>query len=84
MPTLRPILREVGQLFLPWSTANQEALTNKDESFEIELRGKVYKQKPQKYHAKSLKVLKGKFNQMKDGSVLNEILKETGCLRWLT
>ena len=84
MPTLRPILREVGQLFLPWSTANQEALTKKDESFEIELRGKVYKQKPQKYHAKSLKVLKGKFNQMKDGSVLNEILKETGCLRWLT
>ena len=84
MPTLRPILREVGQLFLPWSSANREALDKNEANFSVELKGKVYTQQPQKYHAKSLQVLRDKFSQFEDDLILNRVLEETSCLRWLT
>ena len=84
MPTLTPILSEVGQLFLPWSSANREALDKNEANFSVELKGKVYTQQPQKYHAKSLQVLRDKFSQFEDDLILNRVLEETSCLRWLT
>ena len=84
MPTLTPILLEVGQLFLPWSSANREALDKNETNFSVELKGKVYKQQPQKYHAKSLQVLRDKFSQFEDDLILNKMLEETSCRRWLT
>ena len=81
--TMIPLLKEIGELFLPWSSANLEALEQKKDFFNVNLRGRQYGQKPQKYHAKSLKVLKGKFSSVGNRQKLIEILDETSCLGWL-
>ena len=53
--TLVPLIRDqIGALFLPWSVANNQAITEGSETFEVELAGKTWAQKPQKYHARSL------------------------------
>ena len=83
-PTLTPfIARQVGALFLPWSDANAKAIANQDESFEVELDGRSWEQKPQKYHARSLKKLRERYAAVDDKSALEPILEETGCLQWL-
>ena len=82
-PTMLPILSEVGELFLPWSAANRDALSKKKESFDVQLRGRKYSQKPQKYHAKSLEALRKKFSGFHEERKLREILEETNCLGWL-
>ncbi|MBP6011714.1 MAG: glutathione S-transferase family protein [Alphaproteobacteria bacterium] len=76
-PTLLPIIRDwAGELFLPWSIANAAALKNPDEEFEVTLRGKSWRQKPQKYHAKSLEALRAKLAATKDRSALDAILSK--------
>ena len=53
--TLMPLLEtSVGRLFLPWSVANAGAIAAGAESFTVELDGREWTQKPQKYHARSL------------------------------
>ena len=81
--TLIPVLKEVGELFLPWSAANKNALQLNRQSFEVDLRGKKYMQKPQKYHAKSLGELQNKFTNLTEKGNLEEILERTNCLNWL-
>ncbi|MEE4360873.1 MAG: glutathione S-transferase family protein [Pseudomonadales bacterium] len=86
LPTLEPWLRrEVAGRFLPWSDANAHALTGGHESFTVELEGGVWTQAPQKYHARSLSVLRQRFSALDAGqrSVLEPILQRSGCLRWL-
>lgn len=79
--TLAPILREdVGQLFLPWSLANAAAIASGAEDFEVTLRGHVWKQKPQKYHAKSLAALQGKHAAVADRTRLDAMLASVSCL----
>ena len=82
-PTLEPLLRDIGEYFLPWSTANAAALDAGDESFSVELGGKPYVQGPQKYHARSLKVLRERFAAVTDKSALDPILEAGGCLAYL-
>lgn len=41
-PTLEPLLRDAGEYFLPWSTANATALAAGEESFSVTLDGKAY------------------------------------------
>src|SRR3954463_15639586 len=54
-PTMMPILtRQVGRRFLPWSRANEQALTEDRGEFTVTLADKAWTQKPQKYHARSL------------------------------
>jgi hypothetical protein len=78
-PTLFPIIRDwAGELFLPWSIANANALKNPDDEFEVTLRGKPWRQKPQKYHAKSLEALRAKYAAVKDRAVLGAILHDAG------
>ena len=60
-PTLEPLLGYVGRYFLPWSQANSDALAAGAESFAVDLAGRAYRQPPQKYHAKSLAVLKARY-----------------------
>jgi glutathione S-transferase len=80
-PTLEPLLsRHVGRLFLPWSEANARALASGDEEFEVDLDGHPWAQKPQKYHAKSLKALRERYAAVKDKAALDPILASTGCL----
>jgi glutathione S-transferase len=76
-PTLKPILSNIASYFLPWSLANAKALINGEEEFSVDLAGKVYTQQPQKYHAKSLNVLRQKYEIFQTNSALNDILAET-------
>ena len=58
-PTLMPLLqRQVGKLFIPWTLANAQAIASGRDEFTVELDGKTWTQKPQKYHAKSLSALR--------------------------
>ncbi len=83
--TLSPLLEEqVAGLFLPWSAANARALASGESEFRVELAGREYEQAPQKYHAKSLKVLRGRYAAVADRSDLDPVLRATGCLPWLT
>jgi glutathione S-transferase len=80
-PTLEPLLeRSVGRLFLPWSAANARAIADGSEEFSVELDGRIWTQKPQKYHARSLAQIRRKYQAIADRSALDPILERTGCL----
>lgn len=82
--TLLPIIKEqVGEVFLPWSCANANALENGDAEFTIELKGKPFSQQPQKYHRKSLMTLKERYRQYQHHNELTQILEAGGCLNFL-
>lgn len=82
-PTLAPLLEDVGGYFLPWSTANAKAIEAEEVTFSVELRGEEYVQASQRYHAKSLKDLKKRYERVEDKSSLDPILEMTGCLVYL-
>ena len=83
--TLSPLLaEEVGAIFLPWSTANAQAIVREDKEFSMTLRGTAWMQVPQKYHARSLAEIRRKYAAARDATGLNEILAKADCLRWLT
>lgn len=80
-PTLMPFLStQVGDLFLPWSVANAAAIETGREVFSVDLKAGRWEQKPQKYHAKSLAVLRQKYAAEPDKGRLDTVLAETGCL----
>jgi glutathione S-transferase len=83
--TLLPLLRdEVAGLFLPWSDANARALSAGQAEFSVDLEGRPFSQQAQKYHAKSLAALRARFAAVPDHGTLDPILRQAGCLRWLT
>jgi len=80
-PTLLPLLeRQVGRLFLPWTLANAAAIAAGQEEFEVELAGRAWRQKPQKYHAKSLAALRAKHAALRDRAAVDAVLARAGCL----
>jgi len=80
-PTLLPLLdQQVGRLFLPWSVANAGAIAAGTEEFSIELAGKTWTQKPQKYHAKSLQALRARYAAAGSDRALDAVLERAGCL----
>ena len=80
-PTLMPILtKQVGKLFWPWTLANEKALAEGAEEFSVRLGDAVWTQKPQKYHARSLAMLRAKYAGMTGKGDLDMILAATGCL----
>ena len=80
-PTLMPLLeRQVGRLFLPWTIANATAIAQNREEFRVELNGRAWTQKPQKYHAKSWQVLREKYQALGDKAVIDPVLESAGCL----
>ncbi len=82
--TLLPLLREeVGARFLPWSTANARALDAGQEELAVELPEGEFRQKPQKYHARSLAALRARYAAQPDRVALDPILERADCLRWL-
>lgn len=83
-PTLEPLLQNIGDYFLPWSTANAAALTAGEENFSVDLGGQAYAQPPQKYHARSLKVLRERYAAVSDKTALDPILEAAGCLVYLS
>jgi glutathione S-transferase len=83
-PTLMPILvRQVGKQFMPWTLANEQALRDGKEEFTIMLDGKVWTQKPQKYHARSLAMLRAKYAEAGGKAALDPVLEAAGCLAGL-
>jgi glutathione S-transferase len=82
--TLMPILTEhVGQQFMPWTCANEKALAEKQEEFSVTLGDKTWTQKPQKYHARSLAMLRAKYADVTDKTALDPVLDAAGCLAGL-
>jgi glutathione S-transferase len=83
-PTLMPILqKQAGALFLPWTLANERALAEKQEEFSVTLADKIWTQKPQKYHARSLGILRAKYAAVEDRTALDLVLEAAGCLAGL-
>jgi glutathione S-transferase len=83
-PTLTPFLRdEVAAVFFPWTVANALALAKGEKQFSLTLEGKPFTQETQKYHAKSLQVLRQRYAQIADKSRLDPILRETNNYAWL-
>ncbi len=83
-PTLKPLLAYVGRYFLPWTAANARALEAGEPEFTVDLPGGAYAQPPQKYHARSLGVLRARYAAVADDAALKAILDEAGCTPWLT
>ena len=80
-PTLNPLLeRQVGKLFLPWTVANAAAIAANRDEFSVELNGRTWTQKPQKYHAKSLQALREKYQAADDRTAIDRVLASAGCL----
>jgi glutathione S-transferase len=83
-PTLTPILtKQIGAKFLPWTCANEKALADAREEFSLTLGDKIWTQKPQKYHARSLGMLRAKYADVADKAALNPVLEAAGCLAGL-
>ena len=83
-PTLMPILiRQVGRQFMPWTCANQKALAESQEEFSVMLGDKIWTQKPQKYHARSLGMLRAGYAAVADKAALDPVLEAAGCLAGL-
>jgi glutathione S-transferase len=83
-PTMMPILVEqVGARFMPWSCANEKALAEGQEEFSVALAGRSWTQKPQKYHARSLGMLRAKYADVADKTALDPVLEAAGCLAGL-
>jgi glutathione S-transferase len=82
--TLEPILsRQVGGKFMPWTLANEKCLAEGDEEFSIRLGEATWTQKPQKYHARSLAMLRAKYAGVADKAALDPVLAAAGCLAGL-
>jgi glutathione S-transferase len=80
-PTLLPFLEgPVGRLFMPWTLANEKAIAAGSEEFSVELDGRTWTQRPQKYHAKSLRALREKYAAVPDKAALDPLLDRAGCL----
>ncbi|MDO9297600.1 MAG: glutathione S-transferase family protein, partial [Bradyrhizobium sp.] len=69
--------------FWPWTLANETALKQGLEEFSVTLGDKVWTQKPQKYHARSLGMLRAKYAEVADKSTLDMVLAAAGCLAGL-
>lgn len=81
--TMRPLLDHIGRTFLPWSVANAKALAAGEDSFTVTIAAKPYTQSPQKYHAKSLAVLREKYRAASTNLQLSQILNAADCTRYL-
>jgi hypothetical protein len=63
--TLMPILSQpVATLILAWSVANAKALMAGEETFSVELGGQTFYQDTGKYHARSLRVLRQRYQSL--------------------
>ena len=84
LPGLHRLLRdEVAGIFLPWSTANAAALRDGSKTVSLPLGGRDFAQEPQKYHARSLGVLRQKRAALAGNTALTDILEATGCQTFL-
>lgn len=79
----RLLASEIAGLFLPWSDANARAIEAGEERFTVELEGRPFAQEAQKYHAKSLRVLRERYAAASGEATLDRVLEGTGVARLL-
>lgn len=83
---LEPLLRqEVAGRFLPWSAANALAIERGDDEVSLTLDGQPYVQAAQRYHARSLAVLRRRYQDLDAAAraAVDAGLEATGCLAYL-
>jgi hypothetical protein len=68
---------------MPWTLANEAALKRGDEELTVRLGDRIWIQKPQKYHARSLAMLRTKYAAVAEKTALDPVLEEAGCLAGL-
>ena len=85
--TLLPLIKqEIAETFLPWVTANNEAIKNNEDKVSITLNGRPFEHKVtsvQKFHMKSFKLLMEHYESVSQNQELEELLVETGVKRYL-
>lgn len=83
-PTLMPFLvDQVGRRFMPWTLANARAIAGGLDEFQVELQGETWIQKPQKYHARSLQVLRDRYRDYAGREQVEPVLSRAECLSGL-
>jgi glutathione S-transferase len=81
--TLASQLRdEVAVTYLPWMTANAEAVVSDANALRVDLDGRSFAQGPQRYAAKAWTEIKRKCAGV-DELALASLLEETGCASYL-
>jgi glutathione S-transferase len=80
-PSLKEIMKEFGQMYVPALLANAKAIMEGDETWETEIDGSTWKQKAFPYQAKCLKWIKEEFNTLSknDKNRIKTFLEGTGC-----
>ena len=85
--TLLPLIKqEIAETFLPWVSANNEAIKNNEDKVSITLNGRPFEHKVtsvQKFHMKSFKLLMEHYESVSQNQELEELLVETGVKRYL-
>merc|ERR1712087_335734 len=87
----RDLLCVVANVYLPFLVANEKALREKKDRFEVEVtingRRMVHKQAPFGWQAKCLRALRTRLNALRGSarfSQLETVLRETGCWQYLS
>ena len=63
--------------------ATELRLREGKEEFSVTLGDKIWTQKPQKYHARSLGMLRARYAAVADKAALDPVLEAAGCLAGL-
>ena len=69
----------MAAVFFPWTLANARAVAAGEKEFSVEIGGQPFSQETQRYHAKSLGALRSRYAAVADRSLLDRILRATGC-----
>ena len=79
--SFRNIFYEIGNTYVPVLKANFEAVYQNKEEVKIEIKGKLWTQKPFSYQAKCLNWIKEEYEALenKDKNFIDEFLNGTGC-----
>lgn len=79
------ILALIGSIYLPFLSANAEALEEGRPRMTMNARGLPFSQRPFAYQVKCLETLKLRFAALSrfDRARIEPLLAETGCLNWL-
>ncbi|MBU3916000.1 glutathione S-transferase C-terminal domain-containing protein [bacterium] len=76
------LLKMAGEIYLPFLKANAEALNKGEETFSLELMGKIYQQGTFKYQLKCLRWLREAYIKLQGAPKerVDAVLDKTGCL----
>lgn len=74
---------EVAGVYLPWMLANSDAVADDASILRVEIDGRIFVQKPQRYAAKAFAELKRKRGLVAGETALAVLLGETGCDAYL-